>query len=281
MAGKRERGTVQSPGSWMRSHWTVRHMSQAQQNQQIQDVPHQNNDELFFRTSRFTSRRDDYYHRDQGDVGLLSRSKQPQTGNIEDFRPLGRRCNDNTNQDQRGSLMQNAALGGLSSTNTLDVPNTVYTKYGSPNAPSSPSDTCRLLQQKLEDIQARTAVLHRKEADKERPDNLRLMIRQAERKEMQARQRLTNKDNDCSTPGLPARRGIGCGSILALGNGADKMIATKMSLLQRTKVTITCHQRLHRLQDAQYTLPSYHLQLKKSFLMRLSCLTAISYQKQI
>lgn len=128
MAGKRERGTVQSPGSWTGNRRTVRHLSLTQQNPQMQDLPHQNNDELFFRTPRFTSRRDDYHHRGQGNVGLLSRSKQPQTGNIEDFRPLGRRCNDNTNQDQKGSLMQNATFRRLSSTNILDIPNTVYNR---------------------------------------------------------------------------------------------------------------------------------------------------------
>lgn len=117
--------------------------SQAQQNQQTQDGPHQNNDELFSPTSRFASGMDDYRHGGQGGVGQLSGPGQPQTGNIEEFPPLGRNGNDDTNHDQRGSLMQNAAFGGFSSTNTFGVPNTVQTRHGLPNAPSSQSDTSR------------------------------------------------------------------------------------------------------------------------------------------
>lgn len=112
--------------------------SQAQQNQQAQDGPHQTNDELFSPTSRFASGMDDYRHGGQGGVGQLSGSGQPQTGNIEEFPPLGRNGNDETNHDQRGSLMQNAAFGGFSSTNTFGVPNTAQT-----NAPSNQSDASR------------------------------------------------------------------------------------------------------------------------------------------
>lgn len=117
--------------------------SQAQQNQQTQDGPHQTNDEIFSPTSRFTGGMDDYRQGGQGGVGQLSGSGQPQTGNIEEFPPLGRNGNDDTNHDQRGSLMQNAAFGGFSSTNTFGVPNTVQPRHGLPNAPSSQSDTSR------------------------------------------------------------------------------------------------------------------------------------------
>ena len=126
--------------------------SRTQQNQQTQDGLHRNKDELFPPTSRFTSGMDDCRHRGQGGVGQLSGSGQHQTGNIEEFPPLGRNGNDDTNHDQRGSLMQNAAFGGFSSTNTFDVPNTVQTRYRLPNAPSSQSDTSQSLQQKLDAI---------------------------------------------------------------------------------------------------------------------------------
>lgn len=117
--------------------------SQAQQNQQTQDGPHQNNDELFSPTSRFTGGMDDYRHGGQGGVGQLSGSGQPQTGNIEEFPPLGRNSNDDTNHDQRGSLMQNAAFGGFSSTDTFGAPNSVQARHGLTNAPSNQSDTSR------------------------------------------------------------------------------------------------------------------------------------------
>ncbi|MCJ1268711.1 hypothetical protein MMC22_008599 [Lobaria immixta] len=147
---------------------------------------------------------DDCRHRGQGGVGQLSGSGQHQTGNIEEFPPLGRNGNDDTNHDQRGSLMQNAAFGGFSSTNTFDVPNTVQTRYGLPNAPSSQSDTSQSLQQKLEAIQARTAAIEeqvkvrqeeerRKRLDEKMAEellSLRAMIKQAEEKEREVRRQL-------------------------------------------------------------------------------------------
>lgn len=46
-------------------------------------------------------------------MGQLSGTGQPQTGNIEEFPPLGRNGNDDLGQDRRGSLMQNAAFGAF------------------------------------------------------------------------------------------------------------------------------------------------------------------------
>lgn len=118
--------------------------SQSQQHQQLQDGPQQSNDDLFTPNSRFTSGLDDYRHGGQGGVGQLSGSGQPQTGNIEEFPPLGRNGNEDTVHDQRGSLMQNAAFGGFSSTNTFTLPpNSVQNRQGLPNAQSSQSDTNR------------------------------------------------------------------------------------------------------------------------------------------
>ncbi len=72
----------------------------------------------------------------------MSGTGQPQTGNIEEFPPLGRNGNDDTVHDQRGSLMQNAAFGGFSSANTFTLlPNPVPNRHGLPN--SSQSDTSR------------------------------------------------------------------------------------------------------------------------------------------
>lgn len=118
--------------------------SQQQQSQQNQDVSHQNSEELFSPTSRFNSAIDDYRHGGQGGVGQLSGSNQPQTGNIEEFPPLGRNSNDDAGHDQRGSLIQNAAFGGFSSTNSFTMPsNSVQSRHGLPNPSSNETDTSR------------------------------------------------------------------------------------------------------------------------------------------
>ena len=118
--------------------------SQQQQSQQNQDVSHQNNDELFSPTARFNSAIDDYRHGGQGGVGQLSGSNQPQTGNIEEFPPLGRNSNDDSGHDQRGNLIQNAAFGGFSSTNSFNMPsNPIQTRLGLTNPSNNQIDSSR------------------------------------------------------------------------------------------------------------------------------------------
>ena len=118
--------------------------SQSQQNQQPQDSQPQNNDELFSPMSRFAGGLEDYRHGGQGGVGQLSGSGQPQTGNIEEFPPLGRNGNDDAGHDQRGSLMQNAAFGGFSSASAFNLSsNPVQNRHGLPNASSSQSENSR------------------------------------------------------------------------------------------------------------------------------------------
>jgi CCR4-NOT transcription complex subunit 2 len=77
-------------------------------------------------------------------MGQLSGSGQPQTGNIDEFPPLDRNGNDDPTHDPRGSLMQNAAFGGFSNSNTfVSPPNPIQNRHGITNIPSSHTDTGR------------------------------------------------------------------------------------------------------------------------------------------
>ena len=114
---------------------------QQQHGLQGQDPSQQSTDDLFSAGSQFTGGLDDYRRGGQGGVGQLSGTGQPQTGNIDEFPPLGRNGNDETGQDRRGSLMQNAAFGGFSNSNNFNLPqNTVQNRQGLPSAPSSQVD---------------------------------------------------------------------------------------------------------------------------------------------
>lgn len=118
--------------------------SQQQPPQQSQEISQQNNEDLFSPTSRFNNAIDDYRHGGQGGVGQLSGSNQPQTGNIEEFPPLGRNSNDDPGHDQRGSLIQNAAFGGFSNTNSFSLPsNPVQNRHGLSNPPNNQTDNSR------------------------------------------------------------------------------------------------------------------------------------------
>jgi CCR4-NOT transcription complex subunit 2 len=115
-----------------------------QQSQPTQDSLLQNSDDLFSTASHFPSSIDDYRHGGQGGVGQLSGSSQPQTGNIEEFPPLGRNGNEESEQDRRGSLMQNAAFGGFSNADAFTLPQTsAQTRQGLPNAPNNQGDNNR------------------------------------------------------------------------------------------------------------------------------------------
>lgn len=118
--------------------------SQPQQTQQTQDAPHQTTDELFSPMSRFAGGMEEYRHGGQGGIGQLPGSVQPQTGNIEEFPPLGRNGNDDAGHDQRSNLTQNAAFGGFSSASGFNFSsNSVQSRHGLPNASSSQSETSR------------------------------------------------------------------------------------------------------------------------------------------
>lgn len=116
-------------------------LQQQEHGMQVQDHSQQRGDDLFSTGSQFTGGLDDYRHGGQGGVGQLSGTGQPQTGNIEEFPPLGRNGNDDLGQDRRGSLMQNAAFGAFPNNNNFNLPqSSAQNRQSLSSAPSSQID---------------------------------------------------------------------------------------------------------------------------------------------
>ncbi|OJJ46742.1 hypothetical protein ASPZODRAFT_142542 [Penicilliopsis zonata CBS 506.65] len=69
------------------------------------------NDDLFPSGAQFANRLDDFRGGGQGISSQLGTSSQPQTGNIEEFPPLGRNLHGELGQERRETLLQNARLG--------------------------------------------------------------------------------------------------------------------------------------------------------------------------
>lgn len=73
----------------------------------------QQQDDLFPSASQFTSGLDDFRAGAfSGQARQMAGSSQPQTGNIDEFPPLGRTGNGEIGQDRRRSLIQNVGFGG-------------------------------------------------------------------------------------------------------------------------------------------------------------------------
>ncbi len=85
--------------------------------------------------SQFSGAGDDYRFGGQGGVGQLAAGAQPQTGNIEEFPPLGNAAGE-IGPDRRAGLIQNAAAFG-SGVNTSAFPGLGQTRNGL----SSPTDS--------------------------------------------------------------------------------------------------------------------------------------------
>ncbi|KAI4113547.1 MAG: hypothetical protein LQ338_008157 [Usnochroma carphineum] len=116
---------------------------QHQQSSQSQEQPQQPRDDLYS-GSQFAGGNDDYHRGGQGGIGQLGASAQPQPGSIEEFPPLGRNGTDENQHDRRGSLMQNAAFGGFSSSTAFSLPpNQNQSRQGLPNSQSSQPDSGR------------------------------------------------------------------------------------------------------------------------------------------
>ncbi|KAL6711024.1 hypothetical protein ACN47E_006899 [Coniothyrium glycines] len=98
-------------------------------NQQIQN---QSQDDA---SSQFSGAGDDYRYGGQGGVGQLSGGAQPQTGNIEEFPPLGGAAGE-IGPDRRAGLIQNAAAFG-NNANTSAFPGLGQIRNGL----SSPTDS--------------------------------------------------------------------------------------------------------------------------------------------
>ncbi|OXN22828.1 hypothetical protein CDV57_07516 [Aspergillus fumigatus] len=73
-------------------------------------------DDVFPSGAQFANRLDDFRNGGQGISGQLGGSAQPQTGNIDEFPPLGRNVAADLGQDRRESLMQSAGLGNFGGT---------------------------------------------------------------------------------------------------------------------------------------------------------------------
>ncbi|EAL93408.2 NOT2/NOT3/NOT5 family protein [Aspergillus fumigatus Af293] len=73
-------------------------------------------DDVFLSGAQFANRLDDFRNGGQGISGQLGGSAQPQTGNIDEFPPLGRNVAADLGQDRRESLMQSAGLGNFGGT---------------------------------------------------------------------------------------------------------------------------------------------------------------------
>ncbi|PYI17703.1 NOT2 family protein [Aspergillus violaceofuscus CBS 115571] len=86
--------------------------TQTQHPQQQSQPAH---DDVFPSGAQFANRLEDFRNGGQGISGQLSAGGQPQTGNIEEFPPLGRNAPADLSQDRRGSLMQGTGLGNYSS----------------------------------------------------------------------------------------------------------------------------------------------------------------------
>ena len=82
-------------------------MSQTQSHPQTQP----SHDDLFPSGSQFANRLDDFRNGGQGISSQLGAGSQPQTGNIDEFPPLGRNVPGDLGQDRRGSLLQSTGFG--------------------------------------------------------------------------------------------------------------------------------------------------------------------------
>ncbi|KAJ5646135.1 hypothetical protein N7490_002507 [Penicillium lividum] len=76
--------------------------------QQPSQPPH---DDIFPSGAQFANRLDDFRNGGQGISSQLGAGSQPQTGNIDEFPPLGRNVAAEIGQDRRSSLMQSTAFG--------------------------------------------------------------------------------------------------------------------------------------------------------------------------
>lgn len=66
---------------------------------------------MFPSGAQFTNRLDDFRNGGQGIGSQLGARAQPQTGNIDEFPPLGRNVTAELAQDRQSSLMQGGGFG--------------------------------------------------------------------------------------------------------------------------------------------------------------------------
>ncbi|KAL4743852.1 hypothetical protein BDV11DRAFT_177572 [Aspergillus similis] len=113
-ANASQRGVQQTPVQ-RQQHPTSQAPSRGPQTQTqlAQQQNQSSHDDVFPSGSQFANRLDDYRNGGQGISGQLGGGAQPQTGNIEEFPPLGRNMPADIGQDRRSSLMQGAGFGAF------------------------------------------------------------------------------------------------------------------------------------------------------------------------
>lgn len=97
--------------------------SRASQTQQlpVQQPSQSSHDDMFPSGAQFANRLDDFRNGGQGISSQLGPGSQPQTGNIDEFPPLGRNVGNVGNvaaelaQERRTSMMQGAGFGAYNS----------------------------------------------------------------------------------------------------------------------------------------------------------------------
>ncbi|KAL2012608.1 hypothetical protein VTN00DRAFT_133 [Thermoascus crustaceus] len=108
-ANASQRATQQTPVQRQQPPTSQARASQTQSHHSQQSQP--SHEDLFPSGAQFANRLDDFRNGGQGISGQLGSSGQPQTGNIEEFPPLGRNVHGDINQERRGSILQNAGFG--------------------------------------------------------------------------------------------------------------------------------------------------------------------------
>jgi CCR4-NOT transcription complex subunit 2 len=104
-----------SQAAWTSAPQRGTPVQRPQTNSNNQATSSQQQDDLFPSASQFASGLDDFRTSAfSGQARQMAGSSQPQTGNIDEFPPLGRTGNGEIGQDRRGSLIQNVGFGGHS-----------------------------------------------------------------------------------------------------------------------------------------------------------------------
>jgi CCR4-NOT transcription complex subunit 2 len=130
---QRPQGQAQPPQQGQTGQQPGQQPSQQPGQQPGQQLPAQGQDEAA--QAQFSGAGDDYRYGGQGGVGQLSGNAQPQTGNIEEFPPLGNTAGE-IGPDRRAGLIQNATAFGAN-TNTSAFPGLGQTR----NSLSSPTES--------------------------------------------------------------------------------------------------------------------------------------------
>ncbi|KAK2783383.1 hypothetical protein FQN52_009641 [Onygenales sp. PD_12] len=109
-----QQGAIQRQGQTPATSQPPSRVSQVQSHQP-QPQSHASHDDLFPSATQFAVQLDDFRNGGQGISGQLSGGSQPQTGNIEEFPPLGRNAPADIGQERRASLLQSGGFGNYGS----------------------------------------------------------------------------------------------------------------------------------------------------------------------